>query len=167
MEISEGLFVTLDFTLTDPSGKILESTAGKEPISFVFGSRNILPGLAKVLGGMKAGESKKGTIAAGQLVPRELGAKRQVARPELPPGAQPKVGDRFAAKDVGHAQPVQLEVTAVSPQGVDVVLLHPLNDVEVAYDVTVRSVRRPNVPPPPPMSVDEDLTDAVLEEIDG
>lgn len=164
MEIAEGLIVTLDFTLTDPSGKVIETTEGSEPITFQFGGRHILPGLASAIEGLKVGETRQGKIPAGQLVPRDAMGKRRVLRTELPPGAAPKVGDRFAAKDAGHAQPVQLEVVGTDDSGIDVLLLHPLHDVEVGYDVSVRSVRRPNVPPPPPMSIDEDLTDAVLEE---
>lgn len=164
MEIADGLVVTLDFTLTDPAGKVIETTAGGEAITFQFGGRHILPGLAKAIEGLKVGETRQGKIPAGQLVPREALGKRRVLRTELPAGAAPKVGDRFAAKDAGHAQPVQLEVVAVDDLGIDVLLLHPLSDIEVGYDVTVRAVRRPNVPPPPPMSIDEDLTDAVLEE---
>lgn len=167
MEIAEGLVVTLDFTLTDPAGKVIETTQGGEPITFQFGGRHILPGLAKAIEGMKVGESRTGKIPAGSLVPRDAGGKRRVPRSELPAGASPKVGDRFAAKEAGHAQPVQLEVLTVDAQGIEVLLLHPLHDTEVGYDVTVRAVRRPNVPPPPPVAVEEDLTDAVLEDVEG
>ncbi len=162
MEVTTGLFVTLDFTLTEPSGKVIETTAGAEPITFQFGSRSILPGLATAIEGMKVGETRKGTIPPGQLVPREFCGKRHVPRKELPAGASPKVGDKFAAKDIGHAQPVNLEVVATDDDGIDVILLHPLNEVEIGYEVTVVAARRPNVPPPAPMTVEEDLTDAVL-----
>lgn len=164
MEVTEGLYITIEFTLTDPSGKVIETTQGGEPISFKFGSRSILPGLANAIAGMKVGEEKSGKIPAGQLIPRELCGKRRVPRAELPAGASPKVGDRFSAKESGHAHPVQLEVVATEGDAIEVLLLHPLHGVEIAYDVKVVSARRPNVPPPAPVSIDEDLTDAVLEE---
>lgn len=164
MEITDGLVVTLDFTLTDPAGKVIETTSGGEPITFQFGERHILPGLAKAIVGLKPGENRTGKIPAGELVPRDALGSRRVPRAELPAGASPKVGDRFAAKEAGHAQPVTLEVTSVTDEAIEVLLLHPLHSVEVGYEVTVRAVRRPNVPPPPPVAVEEDLTDAVLEE---
>lgn len=164
MQIAPGLVVTLDFTLTDASGKVIETTEGAEPVTFQYGSRTILPGLAKAIEGLQVGESRTGKIPAGQLVPREAGGRRRVSRAELPAGASPKVGDRFSAKEAEHAQPVQLEVVSTDDQGIEVLLLHPLHDVEVSYEVHVRAVRRANVPPPPPVSIDEDLTDALEEE---
>ncbi|MCK6575805.1 FKBP-type peptidyl-prolyl cis-trans isomerase [Myxococcota bacterium] len=167
MEVTEGLVVVLDFTLTDPAGQVIETTSGAEPITFQFGTRSILPGLAKTIEGMKVGETRTGKIPAGQLVPRDALGKRHVPKAELPAGASPKVGDRFTAKEAGHAQPVTLEVVSVDATGIDVQLLHPLHLIDVGYEVVVRAIRRPNVPPPPPVAVEEDLTDAVLEDVEG
>ncbi len=164
MKITDGLVVSLHLELTDPAGQLIESTTGKDPIVFTFGSRNVLPGIAEAIVGMSAGESKSGHIPPGALVPLASLPKRHIPRAELPQGAAPQIGDRFQAK-VSEGQPaLQLEIIAVDERGLDTVVLHPLSLVEVKYSLTVVAVRKLNLPPPPPADDAEELTDAQLIE---
>lgn len=162
MEIHEGLVVTIEYTLRDARGEVLETSADRGPVTFKLGSDRMLPGLARALDGMKVGETRRGVIPPGQLVPREMTATRQVGLTEFPKGVEPDVGDRFKARGP-DGQPVLFEVVERSGDTVTVQLLHALHETEVHYEVTVLAARKSNLPPPPPVDV-EDLTDDLIEE---
>jgi FKBP-type peptidyl-prolyl cis-trans isomerase 2 len=162
MEIADGCVVTIEYSLRDERGLVLESSAARGPVSFRMGSSRMLPGLARAMQGMRVGETRTGTIPAGQLVPRELTSSRRVALDEFPEGVDPQVGQRFRAR-ADDGQPVMFEVTAREPSGVTVQLLHVLHDVEVHYEVKVLAARKTNVPPPTPGDV-LDLTAELVED---
>jgi len=50
--------ISFHYTLTDPDGKILDSSAGGEPLTFLEGVGQIIPGLETALSGMKVGDKK-------------------------------------------------------------------------------------------------------------
>lgn len=56
-KIAIGKKVTMDYT-TKINGKVVETTTGKKPVVFIFGDGTIIPGLAKKLEGLKAGDQK-------------------------------------------------------------------------------------------------------------
>lgn len=157
MQIADGHIVTLTYTLRDADGTVLESSADRGPLTFTLGSQRMLPGLAQAITGMAVGETRKGVIPAGKLVPREAAPRQFIALGEFPPGTAPKLGDRFAAKNP-EGQPVVFEVVERRDDGVTVLLLPPLHDTEVHYEVEVIAARKPNLPPPPPIDL-TDMTD--------
>lgn len=162
MEIADGLVVTIEYTLRDGRGEVLETSTGRGPVSFKMGSSKLLPGLARAMQGLRVGESRTGIIPAGQLVPAEMTATRRVGLDEFPEGVNPDVGQRFRAR-AEDGQPLMFEVTERDAQGITVRLLHALHEVDVHYEVRVLAARRTNVPPPVPTDV-VDLTEDLLED---
>ncbi|MFZ4683126.1 MAG: FKBP-type peptidyl-prolyl cis-trans isomerase, partial [Terrimicrobiaceae bacterium] len=59
MQITSGKVVSLDYTLTDDSGRTLDSSVGGEPLAYLHGNDQIVFGLEKALNGKKAGDSLK------------------------------------------------------------------------------------------------------------
>ena len=55
----EGSLVSFNYILSDQDGAVIESDEGKEPMSYVHGKGQIIPGLEKELSGMKVGDQKK------------------------------------------------------------------------------------------------------------
>ena len=60
--IKDGQLVSLHYTLKDTSGKVLETSKGKEPLKYVHGKQMMIPGLEKELAGMKVGGEKQVTV---------------------------------------------------------------------------------------------------------
>lgn len=54
----EGSLVSFNYILSDQDGAVTESNEGKDPMSYVHGKGQIIPGLEKELSGMKVGEQK-------------------------------------------------------------------------------------------------------------
>ncbi len=166
MRIADGLVVTIEYTLKDAGGAVLESSAERGPVTWKLGSERMLPGIANAIEGMEVGESRTGIIPPGELVPRETTRTRDVALAEFPKGLDPKLGDRFQAKDEsGH--PVIFEVTKCTDEAVTVQLLHVLHDQEVHYEVKVLAARKSNLPPPPPVDVPDMTDDLLLSDDEG
>jgi len=163
MRIQEGQIVTIEYTLRGADGGVLESSRDRGSITFKLGSQRMLPGLAAAMEGMQVGETRKGVIPAGKLVPRDAAPTSKVLFSEFPDGVRPAVGDRFQAKGP-EGNPVIFEVNEGHDDGVTVLLLHPLHDTEVSYEVEVLAARKSNLPPPPPVDL-PDMSD-LLESSD-
>jgi FKBP-type peptidyl-prolyl cis-trans isomerase SlyD len=56
--IAPNMVVSMNYTLTDDAGQVLDSSQG-QPIQYIQGQQNIIPGLEKALEGMKPGDKKQ------------------------------------------------------------------------------------------------------------
>ena len=56
MNIAKDKVVSIDYTLTDSGGQVLDSSQGKEPLNYLHGAGNIIPGLEGALEGKAEGE---------------------------------------------------------------------------------------------------------------
>jgi len=45
MQIAENAVVSIHYTLTNAEGNVLDSSAGQEPLAYLHGASNIIPGL--------------------------------------------------------------------------------------------------------------------------
>jgi len=59
MHIIKDVVVSIDYTLTDSDGTVLDSSRGQKPLDYLHGSGNIISGLEEALEGKRAGESIK------------------------------------------------------------------------------------------------------------
>ncbi|WP_415908327.1 FKBP-type peptidyl-prolyl cis-trans isomerase [Oleiharenicola sp. Vm1] len=133
--------LTFHYTLRDDNGRVLDtSRGGGEPLSFVEGAQEIVPGLEQTLVAMTVGERRE------VAVPPELGYGRReeelvqrVPRGQLPIDGEVRVGDQFLAGPDRHA-PV---VTVVAVEGDQVTLdaNHPLAGATLRFDVELVAVR--------------------------
>ena len=57
--VQAGSVVSFDYTLTDDDGKVIDSSKGKQPMSYTQGKGEIIPGLEKELAGMVKGRKKR------------------------------------------------------------------------------------------------------------
>ena len=56
LSIDNNLVVSMHYTLTDDNGEVLDSSEGSEPLAYLHGAENIIPGLEKALVGKVEGE---------------------------------------------------------------------------------------------------------------
>ena len=66
MLISRNKVVRFDYTLTDDSAQVLDSSEGGEPLTYLHGGGGIIPGLESALEGRRAGESLSVRVAAAE-----------------------------------------------------------------------------------------------------
>lgn len=132
--------VTFHYILRDPLGKILDTSSGGQPITFLEGAGQIIDGLEEQIRGVAAGtKSRIQVVAAKAYGVRDENQVQRVARALLPVEGELRVGDQFQAGEDRFA-PV---VTVVGVEG-DQILLdanHPLAGVDLTFDIEVVSVR--------------------------
>jgi FKBP-type peptidyl-prolyl cis-trans isomerase SlyD len=134
--------VTFHYTLRDPAGRVLDTSAGGEPISYLEGAGQIIDGLDEQLRFAAAGEKARVLVPAkkayGEHDPKQV---QRVKRDLLPVEGELKVGDQFQAGQDRYAP----TVTVRSIEGDEVLLdgNHPLAGVDLTFDVEIVAVRAP------------------------
>jgi len=131
--------ISFHYTLTDSTGKTLDSSAGGEPLTFLEGVGQIIPGLESHLRAMKAGDKKNVTVPAKNAYgEKDPGNVVEMARDKMP-APNIKVGDRFRAGNTPNAPVVT--VTKVTDTHVTLDGNHPLAGMDLTFDVEVTAVR--------------------------
>ena len=59
MNIADNCVVSIHYTLTDDEGNVIDSSVGGQPLTYLHGAENIIPGLENALTGHTAGTSLK------------------------------------------------------------------------------------------------------------
>ena len=132
--------ITFHYTLHNNAGHQLDTSRGRQPLSFLEGVGQIVPGLETVLARMSLGEKQRVFVPAKDgYGPRHAAAVLQVPRAKLP-SKQVKVGDKFQAAN----HPAPLVVTAVNASHVTLDANHPLAGVDLTFDVEITGIRPAN-----------------------
>ncbi len=140
MVIAQDKVVLIHYTLTNESGETLDSSSGGDPLAYLHGQGNIIPGLEKALEGKQAGDKLSVRVepAEGYGV-RDEALVQHVPRRQFG-GANVQPGMQFHAQtSQGHAR----VVTVKHIQG-DMVVVdgnHPLAGEVLNFDVEVAEVR--------------------------
>lgn len=140
MQITENSVVSFHYTLTDKDGQIIDSSAGNDPLTYLHGVGQIVPGLENALVGKTVGDKLDVEVLAAegygehhdfmvQQVPRE--AFQGVD--EIEPGMQ------FQAQTPQGGMTVT--VTAVDATTVTVDGNHPLAGKNLFFAVEIVSIR--------------------------
>jgi len=144
MNIAENLYVAIDYRLTLASGEEIDSSPAGEPLGFVTGSGQIIPGLEKALFGMKTGESSKITVEPEEAYgPLNQELVQEISRDQFPADENLEPGMTFQAQ--GPQGPIMITVTEVKDDGtVTIDMNHPLAGKQLIFDIKVVEVRKPN-----------------------
>ena len=132
--------VSFHYTLRDPSGRVLDTSAGGEPITYLEGGGQIIEGLDEQLRGANSGEKARVVVPAKKAYgERDPDQVQRVNRGLLPIEGELKVGDQFQTGP-DRSAPV---VTVQAIEGDDVLLdaNHPLAGVDLTFDVEITKVR--------------------------
>lgn len=141
MQIAEKTVAHFDYTLTDPSGTTIDSSAGREPLGYLHGFGNIIPGLEAHLVGKQVGDEFTVTVpAADAYGERDPAMVQAIPRGAFPAEANIEAGQQFQARSPdGQARVVT--VTKVEPEEITVDANHPLAGVPLTFAVKVTAVR--------------------------
>ncbi|OBS08045.1 FKBP-type peptidyl-prolyl cis-trans isomerase [Acidihalobacter prosperus] len=141
MQISNNTVVTIDYTLTDDAGEVIDSSRGGEPMAYLHGARNIIPGLEAALEGKSAGDVINVHVEPDDAYgPHHEGLIQAIDRSMFEGVDTLEVGMEFHAQaNDGSMQVVRI----VSVDGDDVTIdaNHPLAGMPLNFDVTVVDVR--------------------------
>jgi len=140
MTISQDKVVTIDYTLKNAKGDVLDSSEGQEPLIYLHGAENIVPGLERELEGKTIGDALQAVVAPadgyGVRNDELVGA---VPREMFESDMELEVGMSFQAETDQGVQVVN--IVALTDEEVTVDGNHPLAGETLHFDVTVCAVR--------------------------
>lgn len=138
--VAKGTEVGIEYTLKLDETNVFDTNVGAEPLIYVQGSQQIVPGLEKALEGMKVGESKRVTVQ-----PEEgYGTVRQEAflkieKEKIPEDAR-QVGAQVQGR-AGNGQVVRARVTEIKDETVTLDFNHPLAGKTLYFEVKILSIQ--------------------------
>ena len=140
MQIGERTVATFHYTLTDATGKVIDSSDGRAPLSYLHGSGNIVPGLEKEMSGKQQGDSFNVVVAPeeGYGMPNPM--MIQVVPREAFQGVDTlEVGMEFQAQT--PQGPMSVAIAKIEGDEVTVDGNHPLAGQTLHFAIEVTDVR--------------------------
>jgi FKBP-type peptidyl-prolyl cis-trans isomerase SlyD len=140
LSIKKDSVVTFNYTLEDDAGEVIDSSADGEPLAYLHGHGNLVPGLERELEGKNAGEKLTVKVSpADGYGEFSKDLIQKVPRRSLKGIAKITVGMRLHAQtDQG---PRAVTVTAVTGDMVTIDGNHPLAGKNLNFDIELVDVR--------------------------
>ena len=127
--------VRVHYTGKLSDGTQFDSSAQREPLEFVLGSGQVIPGFDKVIEGMTVGENKSVRIPVEEAYgPRHDQLIQEVSKHALPDNIQPSVGMALQTQ-AADGQVIKLVVTAITEESITVDGNHPLAGQALDFDI--------------------------------
>jgi FKBP-type peptidyl-prolyl cis-trans isomerase SlyD len=138
--VKDGSVVSLQYSLSEEDGKLIESNKGKDPLKYTHGSKQIVPGLEKELTGMKVGGEKRVKVkpedAYGVV---NVKAFQEIPKEQIPANGL-KVGATLAAKGP-QGQEIPVRVHEIKEKTVVLDLNHPMAGKTLLFDIKILDVQ--------------------------
>ena len=139
-KIEENSVVILDYTLKVDGG-VVDTSEGSEPIEFIQGQGQIIPGLENELYGMSIGDSKDVIVSPSQGYGEiDSDAFADIPRGEFPPNIPLEEGVALQLKDQ-DGNVLEAHIVEAGEKTVRLNFNHPLAGKELHFSVKVVGIR--------------------------
>jgi FKBP-type peptidyl-prolyl cis-trans isomerase SlyD len=131
----------MDYILT-VDGQVIDTSEGSEPIQFIQGQDQIIPGLERELYGMKVGEDKNVMLSPkdgyGEVDPEDgMDIPRSEFPPEIP--LDPGTGVQLKTQE---GETISARVAEVTSETIRLDFNHPLAGKDLHFEVRVIDLRQ-------------------------
>lgn len=142
LTIAKDRVVALDYILRFDDGEEIDRSNDGEPLYFLQGRRQIIPGLEAELFGLSAGDEKKVVVQAadgyGEYDPED---KQTLPRDAFPEDMALEVGMELFVRDAQSGEQYQVSVEEIHPNKVLLDFNHPLAGKTLHFHVKIVEVR--------------------------
>ncbi len=139
MKVSEGKRVAVHYRGTLDNGEEFDSSEGREPLEFIVGSGQLIPGFEKAVMGMSPGEEKTVTLEPGDA----YGAYEDDLVVDGPrssfPQGEIRVGQSYTVQ-LGKGEEAEARVVRIEKDRVKMDFNHPLAGKRLTFRLRVVSV---------------------------
>lgn len=140
--VQDGKIVVIHYTMSE-DGKAIESTRGKDPVAYLHGRNQMLPGVESALVGQEVGAKLVITVPPeGAYGARSGPGPQAVPRKEFPRKMNLQEGMPLEIRD-SEGKPVRVWITKVQGTRVWIDIDHPLAGRTLTFDMEVINVRDP------------------------
>lgn len=141
MQVAKHAVVTIDYTLKNADGQVIDSSTGRQALPYIHGAGNLIAGLEKALEGKTAGDHINVTVAPEEAYgTRDEKLVQQVAKSAFQ-SAEVKVGMQFRTQSAQGGPAQVVTITKIEGDQVTVDANHPLAGIPLHFDVTIKEVR--------------------------
>ncbi len=140
MTITKDSAVFFNYTLKDDQGNVLDQSPEGQPLAYLHGHDNIIPGLEKQLEGKSAGEKLTAVVEPAEAYGEyQEQAVQEVPRENFQGVDNIEVGMQFQSQ--AGDQVMLVTVKEVTDDIVKVDANHPLAGKQLTFDVEIAEVR--------------------------
>ncbi|MBK8987947.1 MAG: peptidylprolyl isomerase [Chloroflexi bacterium] len=141
-QVADDLVISMHYTLTLEDGQVVDSSIGNDPLQFLQGFGQIIPGLEKELYGLAVGDNKKVNVAAvdgyGEIDPD---AYQIVPRDIFPEDLTLEEGMGLRMRDQSTGQLIETYVAEIRDEEVLLDFNHPLAGEDLTFEIEITAIR--------------------------
>lgn len=139
--VEDDVVVSLQYKLWLEDGSLVEESEADDPLEYLHGHRNIIPGLERELAGLRVGDEKTVVVqpedAYGEYDPENVGT---ISRSNLPPDFDVAEGMMLEVVDE-DGEPFIARVAEVSEDAVTLDYNHPMAGQQLRFEVEITGLR--------------------------
>ncbi len=139
-QIAANKVVSIHYTLKDPDGETIDVSDPGEPLVYLHGAGNIVPGLERELEGKAVGDEVEAVVEPADGYGEVNGPGPQALPRSAFEGVDPEAGMSFVAEDQ-DGNNIRLWVLDTDEEKVVVSADHPLAGVTLHFSVKVEEIR--------------------------
>lgn len=140
MQITKDKVAIIDYTLKNEAGEVLDSSQGGEPLAYLHGANNIIPGLESALEGQAAGDEIQVSVPPEEAYGvRNEALRQEVDKSQFSGVEDLQVGMQFRVPS--QQGDMVIRVADIADDTVTVDGNHQLAGMTLHFDVTVKDVR--------------------------
>ena len=140
-QAKNGDTVRIHYTGKLQDGSIFDSSSGREPLQFIIGGGQVIPGFEHAVTGMKVGEKKTADIPCKEAYgERNPSMVMEVDRRHVPPDIDPEVGQRLQLGSPG-GELLAVTVIKVDDDKITLDANPPLAGEDLTFDIELVEIR--------------------------
>jgi len=144
MQIADRTVASFNYTLTNDAGEVLDSSSGREPLTYLHGGGNIVAGLEKAMTGKKVGDKFNVDVSPEEgYGVHNPGLVQEVPRDAFRGVNDLQTGMQFQAES--DRGPMSVVITAIDGDKVTVDGNHPLAGAALHFAIEITEVREASV----------------------
>jgi FKBP-type peptidyl-prolyl cis-trans isomerase SlyD len=141
LQAASGNVVIMHYQLTNDDGEIIDSSLGGEPMPYLHGAGNIVPGLEPQVEGRGVGEKFTAVVPPAEGYGEFQGPGPQaISRDNFPADMQIQPGMSFQMEDP-NGETVPIWVTQEQGDQVFIDINHPLAGVTLKFEIEITAIR--------------------------
>ncbi len=140
--IEKNLIVSMDYTLTDNAGNVIDSSKDTEPLTYLHGAGYIIPGLEKALTGKTKGDSLKVIVEPVEGYGEIEFDLIQIVNREVFAGVDTIEEGMMLDAEAPDGAVHHIVVKKIDGEEITIDSNHPLAGVVLNFDVSIVDVRK-------------------------
>ncbi len=141
MQVEQNKVVSFHYTLTLDSGEVADTSRGRQPLDFLVGGGQIIPGLESELLGLAAGDKKIVKVQPEDAYGvKDARLVQVVEKSRIPGSVDLQIGEMLRGQSEDGSI-VEGKVVAMDDQTVQIDFNHPLADQVLTFDIEIVDIR--------------------------